>query len=238
MKSAFTVINGDGVRLAAKLWRPSNDHRILPVIIFVHQYAVMGGSSALMEGMARNAVDFGYTCVTFDLRGAGGSTGSSTWTNFEELNDVKAIIDHVAGITEREIVLFGSSGGAAIAGAALDYSDRVKAVCLIGYTWGWMSSFLFGWAYADLERSIKPKLFVVGDRDEFTSMATYEAKIGALSGVKEMKLIPGKNHFEIEGPAFDRIVIDWFDQFLKSSGIVEAERGNISTKNCDDVSHG
>ena len=233
--SAITVLSNDGVRLAAKLWRPKADHHILPVIIFIHQYAVMGGSSALMQGMAQNAVKVGYTCVTFDLRGAGGSTGTSTWTNYEELNDVKAVIDHVSDISEKDIVLIGSSGGAAIAGAALDYSVRVKAACLIGYTWGWMSSFLFGWAFAALERSSKPKLFVVGDRDEFTSMATYESKISALAGAKEMKLIPGKNHFEIEGPAYDSAVVEWFDQFLKSSGVVNMSKQDSAVDDrCND----
>ncbi len=145
MVTKFQVLSSGGIHLAAKMWSPSSTvDRMLPVIIFIHQYAVMGGSGVLMEGMARVAASRGYTGVTFDLRGAGSSEGKCTYTNFDELNDVKAIIDDMLIKTNKDIIIVGSSGGAALAGAVLDYSDRVKAVCTIGYTWGWWSSWIFG----------------------------------------------------------------------------------------------
>ena len=146
MATPFQVLGSGGINLAAKMWSPTAkvDH-MLPMIVFIHQYSIMGGSGLLMEGMARAAASRGYTGVTFDLRGAGASGGSSTYTNFEELNDVKTIIDDVILKTNKDVVVIGSSGGAALAGAVLDYSERVKAVCTIGYTWGWWSSWIFGY---------------------------------------------------------------------------------------------
>jgi hypothetical protein len=61
---------------------------------------------------------------------------------------------------KKDVFVVGSSGGAALAGSVLDYSDCVKGGMLIGYTWGWWASFLFGWAFSAIETSAKPKIFV------------------------------------------------------------------------------
>jgi hypothetical protein len=82
--------------------------------------------------------------------------------------------------------------------------------------WGFWVSIVFGWAYEAIRTSTKPKLFVVGDRDEFTSMSQYTYRIGLLEGeVNEMKLIEGKNHFEIEAPAYDATIIEWMHEFVQ-----------------------
>ena len=179
LMTPFVVLSTGGVQLSAKLWTPNttNTNPAYPVVLFVHQYTKMGGSGQLMEGMARKAARSGYSAVTFDLRGAGRSAGSCSFTNFAELDDVKAVIDHIATEMQRDVFIVGSSGGAALAGSALDYSERVKGGMLIGYTWGWWASFLFGWAFTAIESSSKPKIFVVGDRDQFTGMDLYEDKI-------------------------------------------------------------
>jgi alpha/beta superfamily hydrolase len=216
MMTPFLVMSTSEIQLSAKLWS-SSTASISPVVLFVHQYAKMGGCGQLMEGMAKRIASAGYTAVTFDLRGAGKSTGSCSYTNFIELNDVKAVVDHIVREMNRDVVIVGSSGGAALAGAALDYSDRIQAGLFIGYTWGWWASFLFGWAFEAIESSPKPKLFVVGDNDQFTSMALYEQKIPGLKGpVNEMKLIPGKDHFEIEQVTYDKKITEWLIEFMAS----------------------
>ncbi|CAM9341293.1 unnamed protein product, partial [Ectocarpus fasciculatus] len=218
MMTRFVVLSTGGIHLAAKLWAPKSADivpRAEPLLLFVHQYAMMGGCAQLMEGMARRAAGKGYTSVTFDLRGAGKSSGSCSFTNLAELEDVKAVIDHIVREMNKDVVIVGSSGGAALAGATLDYSDRVRGGMLIGYTWGWWASFLFGWAFPAIEASNKPKLFIVGDNDQFTSMELYKKKINLLPGpVNEMKLIPGQDHFQIEGSEYDDCVISWLDEFI------------------------
>ena len=69
-----------------------------------------------MDGMARYMNRYRYDAVTFDLRGAGRSTGESTLTNQEELIDVKAMIKHIEEVCTRDIFVVGSSGGAPLAG--------------------------------------------------------------------------------------------------------------------------
>lgn len=186
-----------------------------------------------MEGMAQQSLKYGFQALTFDLRGAGDSTGSCSYTNQPEVADVQAAIDFLIAETGRNIFLIGSSGGAPLAGAVLDYSPKVVGACLIGYVWGWWASWLFGWAYPALQQSPKPVLFVIGDRDEFTSMQTYTDKIAALTnpGNKQTQVIADKNHFEIEAPCYDKQVVTWITTFMKeqkliSLAAVEGEGGS------------
>lgn len=158
----FTVNSENGIKLACKLWKSKSEMRNAAVILFIHQYAVMGGQGALMEGMAKRSASNGYNSITFDLRGAGNSTGSCTYTNRYELADVKAMVKYIEGKFPGKIYVVGSSGGAPLCGAVLDYSPRIAGGVMIGYVWGWWASILFGWAYPSVQQSSKPKIFVVG----------------------------------------------------------------------------
>jgi uncharacterized protein len=203
----------DGVTLSIRKWTGSKDTDV--VVIFIHQYAVMGGQGQLMEGMARRVARQGFDSLTFDLRGAGRSSGKSSWTNQNELVDVRTVIDYAIQSTHKKIFVVGSSGGAPLAGAVLDHSDRIIGGLFVGYVWGFWASILFGWAYKSIEISTKPKLFVVGTRDEFTSMSQYQDRLARLAGnLNEMRIIDGKNHFEIEASVYDQQVAEWITDFL------------------------
>lgn len=131
--TSLTILSSSDIVLSAKHWKPRNNENVLPFIIFIHQYAKMGGCGLLMEGMAKQATSKGYNAITFDLRGSGSSSGTCTFTNYEELNDVKAVVDYVQNNYSNDILVIGSSAGAPLAGAILDYSDRIKGGILIGY---------------------------------------------------------------------------------------------------------
>lgn len=162
-----------------------------------------------MTGMARHTASLGYEAVTFDLRGAGDSSGSCTFRNKSERNDVLAMIRHLEVSSSRPILLVGSSAGAALAGSVLETSSRVLGGVFVGYTWGWGASLLFGWAFSEVKQSTKPKVFVVGTADEFTSMSQYSSMMKAVGGEKnEMVVIQGKNHFQIEAPEYDQYVVE------------------------------
>lgn len=216
----FYLKTKDNVQIAVKKWNGLNvnnetkeEKNIL--VIFVHQYAIMGGNSQLMAGMARRINKYGYDAITFDLRGAGRSTGKSSYTNSNELVDLQTVVDYVLETTNQKIFLVGSSGGAPLVGATLDYSDRIIGGFLIGYVWGFWASILFGWAYKSIQNSPKPKLFVIGTNDEFTTMSQYEYRISQLAGkINERKIIQDKNHFEIEAPVYDQQMVEWIIEFI------------------------
>lgn len=186
-----------------------------PIIIFVHQWGLLGGNSRLMVGLAKGMGSLGFESITFDLRGVGSSTGSASWTNSAEVEDLKAVINYCTENSNKDIFLVGSSAGASIVGATIDYSHRVTGAAFIGYVWGFWTSFLFSWGYEAIKNSVKPKLFIIGDKDEFTSLSTYRTRIDELGGeVNEIKNIEGKNHFEIESPVYDREVACWISDFI------------------------
>lgn len=208
----------DNIQISYKKWITKNKQNEKDIIIiFVHQYAIMGGNSQLMFGMARRVINYGYDAITFDLRGAGKSFGKSSWTNQNELLDLQTVVNYVIETTNKKIFLVGSSGGAPLVGATLDYSDRIIGGFLIGYVWGFWASILFGWAYKSIQSSPKPKLFVIGTNDEFTTLSQYESRISQLAGnINERKIIQDKNHFEIEAPVYDQQMVEWIVEFLEN----------------------
>ena len=127
----FTVNSENGIKLACKLWKSNNlnnNMNDIPIVLFIHQYAIMGGQGILMEGMAKHTVTNGFNAITFDLRGAGQSTGSPTYTNQYELTDVKEVINYIIkNFDSNKIFIVGSSGGAPLCGAILDYSPRIDS---------------------------------------------------------------------------------------------------------------
>ena len=81
-------------------------------IILVHQYSKMGGCQALMRGMANCFAASGFPVVTFDMRGAGKSTGSATFTGKREVKDVAAVCEFVENTLQHQVIIVGSSAGA------------------------------------------------------------------------------------------------------------------------------
>ncbi|PUZ77359.1 hypothetical protein GQ55_1G365200 [Panicum hallii var. hallii] len=114
-------------------------------VVMVHPYTILGGVQGLLRGMAEGVARRGYTAVTFDMRGAGRSTGRASLTGSTEVGDVAAVCRWVAeNIKPRGILLVGSSAGAAIAGSAVDKVDEVIGYVSIGYPFSRMASVLFG----------------------------------------------------------------------------------------------
>lgn len=111
--------------------------------------------------------------------------------------------------------------GAPIAGSAVDLVDKIKGYVGLGYPFGFLASILFGRHNKTILASQKPKLFVMGTRDGFTSVKQLENKLKTASGRTEKILVPGAGHFDMEGPAYDeemvRYVIEFADSLEESS---------------------
>nr|AGT17042.1 putative Alpha/beta hydrolase family [Saccharum hybrid cultivar R570] len=167
----------------------------------------------MAEGVARR----GYTAVTFDMRGAGRSTGRASLTGSTEVGDVVAVCQWVAeNIKPRGIILVGSSAGAPIAGSAVDKVDEVIGYVSIGYPFGLMASVLFGRHHDAILKSEKPKLFIMGTKDGFTSVKQLQNKLKSAVGQVDTHLIEGAGHFQMEGPAFDAQMVEIIVKFINS----------------------
>jgi predicted acyl esterase len=114
-----TVEEGKGVELSMRLYKPPGEVNKVAMVL-VHQYTVLGGCQGLMKGMASLFASRGYLTATFDQRGAGRSTGKSTFTGSAEVNDVVAVCRWVAEKNPTlSICLIGCSAGQSLSLMAL-----------------------------------------------------------------------------------------------------------------------
>ncbi|XP_057734996.1 uncharacterized protein LOC130950497 [Arachis stenosperma] len=215
---SFMVDSTDGVKLRTRLFKPSEGHGSPTMaIVLVHPYSVLGGSQGLLKGIASGLAENGYVAVTFDMRGVGRSTGRASLTGFSEVNDVVSVSNWVSNhLSLRKILLVGSSAGAPIAGSAVDKIEQVIGYVSIGYPFGITASILFGRHHKAIIQSQKPKLFIMGTQDGFTSVKQLRNKLSSAAGRVEMHLIDGVGHFQMEGPAYDAQMVDLIVKFAAS----------------------
>ncbi|KHG07781.1 Carboxymethylenebutenolidase [Gossypium arboreum] len=106
--------------------------------------------------------------------------------------------------------------GAPIAGSAVDQIEQIIGYVSLGYPFGMMASILFGRHHKAILQSPKPKLFVMGTEDGFTSVKQLDNKLKSAAGHNETRLIEGAGHFEMEGPAFDAEMVKCILEFIAS----------------------
>lgn len=110
-----------------------------------------------------------------------------------------------------------AGAGAAIAGSAVDKVNQVIGYVSLGYPFGLTASILFGRHNKALLQSSKPKLFVMGTKDGFTSVKQLENKLKTSAGRNEIHLIEGAGHFQMEGPSFDAQMVNLITEFITSN---------------------
>ncbi|XP_028759850.1 uncharacterized protein LOC114718629 [Neltuma alba] len=207
----------DGVKLKTRLFKPTGEIKHDLVIVLVHPYSVLGGCQGLLKGIASGLAEKGFRAVTFDMRGVGSSTGRPSLTGFAEIKDVIGVCKWVCeNLSVDKILLVGSSAGAPIAGSAVDQIEQVIGYVSIGYPFGMTASILFGRHHKAILQSPKPKLFIMGTQDGFTSVKQLKNKLSSAVGRAETHLIDGVGHFQMEGPAYDAQMVDLIVHFLAS----------------------
>ncbi|KAH9624254.1 hypothetical protein KSS87_016057 [Heliosperma pusillum] len=110
----------------------------------------------------------------------------------------------------------GSFGGAPIAGSAVDQIKQVVGYVSIGYPFGMLASILFGRHHKAILQSPKPKLFIMGTQDGFTTVNQLKKKLSSASGRVDTHLIQGAGHFQMEGPDFDAQMANLIVEFIRS----------------------
>ncbi|MCD7471742.1 hypothetical protein HAX54_012381 [Datura stramonium] len=215
-RTTCTIESTDGVTLDARVYRPISENNSTNVVaVLVHPYSVLGGCQGLMRGIARGLSNRGVIAVTFDTRGAGKSSGRASLTGSAEINDVISVCKWVdTNFSTNRIILVGSSAGAAIAGSAVDRVEQVVGYVSLGYPFGFTASILFGRHQKAVLQSPKPKLFVMGTKDGFTSVKQLENKLKDAAGHNTTHLIEGASHFQMEGPAFDADMVNLILEFI------------------------
>eukprot|EP00746_Dinoflagellata_sp_MGD_P016172 gnl/MRDRNA2_/MRDRNA2_136376_c0_seq1.p1 gnl/MRDRNA2_/MRDRNA2_136376_c0~~gnl/MRDRNA2_/MRDRNA2_136376_c0_seq1.p1 ORF type:complete len:230 (-),score=44.57 gnl/MRDRNA2_/MRDRNA2_136376_c0_seq1:3-692(-) len=217
------IASTDGIVLVALVWQPESQtqHKARLAVVMSHPHTKFGGSGNMMHGMARElCTKYGLPCVAFDWRGAGRSPGSSSWCGSAgEIADCAAAcnwaVQNLSGI--ESCVLVGSSGGAPIAGAAVADCSAVTAYVGIGYCFGFLTSFLWGHHYMPLLDCSKQKLFIMGSKDEHTSVSQLNQKAAkAKDESAKVVIVDGVGHYELEQPSYDSLVATHIAEFIDS----------------------
>ncbi|PHT93657.1 hypothetical protein T459_01539 [Capsicum annuum] len=219
-----TVETSDGVKLHTKIFKPNpyqEGGEITKngswVVVLVHPYSILGGCQSLLKGIASGVSRKGYKALTFDMRGVGRSSGKPSITGFKEVEDVVAVCKWACqNLAVNKILLVGSSAGAPIAGSAVDQVEQIVGYVSIGYPFGLLASVLFGRHHKNILKSPKPKLFIMGTQDGFTTVKQLNNKLRSSAGRVETHLIEGIGHFELEGPAYDSQMVIFIAEFLST----------------------
>lgn len=152
-----------------------------------------------MQVMNRRHWGFELPVLRFNFRGVGLSAGRHDGE--AEFEDVLAALDWLEREFARPIVVTGFSFGAAMALKACCGSEvvgrRVRAIALLGLPVGvpgraYQYSFLKD---SSLEAASLPKLFLSGERDEFTRPEQLESVVARAAEPKQLIFIPGADHF-------------------------------------------
>ncbi|ONK68664.1 uncharacterized protein A4U43_C05F14610 [Asparagus officinalis] len=216
------------------------------VIVMVHPFTLLGGSQGLLRGTAMGLAERGFKAVTFDTRGAGRSSGRASLTGFSEVQDVIAVCKWVKeNLNPAGVVLVGSSAVNVFGKYSFQHTgsnicvqifvlrtrpqweerlvrlqliklDDVVGYVSLGYPFGLTASILFGRHHEAILKSTKPKLFVMGTKDVFTSVKQFKNKLKSASGRVETHLLEGTTHFQMEGPAYDAKMADLITTFVQS----------------------
>ncbi|KAI8469828.1 MAG: Alpha/Beta hydrolase protein [Monoraphidium minutum] len=198
--------------------------------IVLHPWGRLGGcmhdptvvaqySACLRSGLFDRALRYNMRC-------AGRSRGKARSSSDPDVDDLVALCRHVlseplqaaasggggqaggapALAPARRVVLIGYSYGSCVAARALARVPEAVAYVSIGFPLGVLSRLFLGAgdAWAALAGAAAPKLLLIGDADNFTSLAQLEAAAARhaaaapAAGPLDVEIIEGADHFFAE----------------------------------------
>ena len=184
------------------VYEPENvsSSSIRGTIVAVHPWSVLGGGEHNTVGLAKFIVAGGskseqkgggwtgskkrggaWRVITFKLKSTilchGGVFGGIFSNHSHEVHQILDVVNlwvRKQYGQDSNIVLLGCSAGAPMAGTAMAKLSNISGYIAVGYTFGYLSSIAFGRHYSFLISSSTPKLFIMGEKDEFTSVHQLE----------------------------------------------------------------
>ncbi|HYP38906.1 MAG TPA: alpha/beta fold hydrolase [Chloroflexia bacterium] len=188
------------------------DGTLHPGVVLCHANPAAGGNMdmGLMEAIEAALAEAGISTLRYNSRGVGASDGAVSKSpgnklvapeGEPEMRDVGAALDFLAlqeGVDERRLALVGHSFGARISLAYLAAhpgEERVRGVACIGLPVAWRDlSHLGQWPH--------PKLFVTGERDDFSPPEELAEYVAGLPEPANQVILKRTGHF-FEGREHD-----------------------------------
>jgi alpha/beta superfamily hydrolase len=183
-------------------------------IVLFHPHPLYGGNmdNAVLQAIARELETRGLATMSFNFRGVGASEGNYSGGDGEE-EDGMAAVDFFSsrlGKGHRFLGVCGYSFGGMIALRVAARHPAVAAVAAVAPAVGPTDTF------AGLRR---PKLLVVGTRDELVDPAALEGLVQQMPEPKELVLLPGADHFLVGFKRRVAVIIGRFFAHLYDSHI-------------------
>ncbi|GBG28452.1 Protein ABHD12B [Hondaea fermentalgiana] len=164
-------------------------------VLITHPHPKLGGDmyNNVVTAVARALTEAGFTTMTLNFRGVGRSKGSSSWQGTNERKDVEAALEFLRAETGVEnVALVGYSFGAAI-GLGADAKD-LRGYVAISYPYGRAASCALSSHFRRADNSL-PKLFLIGDKDQFANVQGLKAFASGLEVPGEVKVFDDVDHF-------------------------------------------
>jgi alpha/beta superfamily hydrolase len=191
-------IKGPAGRLESLFWNPSRSHSPdgKPTIgaVICHPHPLFGGSmhNKVVNQAARTLDRLGVPSLRFNFRGVGTSAGKHD-RGHGERDDVRAALDHLAGeFPGIPLLVAGFSFGCWVGLRVGCEDSRVKELIGLGPPVG-DSDFSY------LATCDKPRLFILGKKDQYGSPAQLEELIATFPKttlrVTKAVIVPGADHF-------------------------------------------
>ena len=183
-------IKNEDVDLEAEFFQISATHT--SAVLICHPHPQMGGNmlNNVVTGIFNSLIKNEITCLRFNFRGSGRSTGDHG-DGEEERTDVKACINFLLNEKNIEkLLICGYSYGAAVGCSTVNYSDKIIGFVSISFPWAFMGSF-----YKEKSQSSKPKLFIQGDRDNLANHRRFNKHFQFFEEPKRSEIINGADHF-------------------------------------------
>jgi len=188
----------NSVTLEGRLFRPPSNATNIGVVV-THPWKLLGGNlynNVVLGVSSLLCNEFSITALAFNFRGVGESTGSGSWRGSYERDDAIAACRYLLNMENgpKNIYVIGYSYGAAIGSSVADELVDIKGYVAISYPFG-VIYFLFLWHLVEKANSSKPKLYIMGDVDNFTGINNFNNKFTNLPEPKEKIIIAGADHF-------------------------------------------
>ncbi len=158
--------------------------------VICHPHPQYGGdmSNGVVCTVADTLNDAGYATLRFNFRGVGASSGRYDG-GAGEADDAGAAVRFLATrVGSGRVTLAGYSFGAMIALRAGVPMGEVDALIAVSPPLAFSDM-------AFVAACTKPKLFIVGDRDQFCDHAELESRVAAMAEPKTLRVLKGADHF-------------------------------------------
>ncbi len=182
--------------------------------VVCHPHPLFGGTmhNKVVYHAMKSLSKFGFPVLRFNFRGTGLSEGKHD-EGRGEVDDVRAALDFLHQEYKLPVIFAGFSFGAATGLRAAAADPRVVGLIALGTPVAVEGR---TYTYDFLRGCTKPKLFVSGGNDQYTTEAALRAAFDNAPEPKELVIVPGVDHFFVgKLPQMQQAIEDWVGRHFR-----------------------